>query len=454
MNLLLLGILTVVFVSSSKGDDSNTGLSVSQPVRTIARAREIGGEIKLRKGDVFYEYLRGKDFSLSAYGACGKRPVICGFRIIPAEASGRLWERWRGNIYRLDLMAMGYAGYTGNTSENNHKNIHNIGAIYDPAEDRVYGRRCKDIEDMQKNLDFWQPRGDYRYLYVLAANPELLTGRELWLSMGADAIRGTDYSVDGISFFGWGKHGIRGGSNIRVKDCTFDVIGGSIHEYEKRWVRFGNGVEFWADQAVNNEVSRCRFFRIYDTATTIQGPMSIQKESRCSDIHFHHNLMVGCRQDFEVWINSADGLMPQNCSFTHNRGYDSGANGFDIDNPNNTHLLHYILSPYGVNGILIEDNVFTGGDGLYYASTALDNMAISRNVFRCSEGDPVILSQWDKIRICAPLCKDGIWHFAEGLNEDSSVIMGTSHSRREALGRFEAFINSLTGGSTFKIKLK
>jgi len=475
-----------VYVSSSKGDDTASGMSADHPVRSISRARELGSDIRLRQGDVFYEYLRGRGFSLSSYHdgrKSGPMPVLSGFRIIEAEASSGLWERvawdsdgsWHadsdGIIWRLDLLAEGFSGYTGNVRESEHRNIFNIGAIYDPSEDRIYGRKCQCVSReafdslqeqktgspyryLERDMDFYQLRGsDYRYLYVLAGDPSLLVGRELWLSMGADCIRGNEFSVSGVKFTGWGKTAVRGGSHICVTGCEFDIIGGSTHEYEPYWIRFGNGAEFWADQAVDVELRDCHFSRVFDTATTIQGPMSRARDSRCSDIRIHHNLIERCRQDFEVWIRSEEGLMPERCSFTHNIGRDCGDNGFDTREYNNTHLLHYILSPYRVEGILIEDNVFYGGMGLYYANSAMDNLAIGRNLYHCAPGAPVLHGLYGKLDISAPVREGGIYRFAVGISEDGDPVWGYAHRRKEAQKRFEAFINELTGGSAFRLKL-
>lgn len=473
-----------VYVSSSRGDDSSDGASASAPVKTIRRARELGNDIRLREGDVFFEYLRGRGFSLSAYadeGTAGQKPVISGFRVIPSGLSARLWERgsldggqdWKpdpeGDIYRLDLLADGFRGFTLNVSENDKKNIHNVGAIYDAASDKIFGRKCQCPDSvsfaglsgdgtsspyryLDRDLDFWQPRGSYRYIYVKASDPGLLLGRELSLSMGADAVRGNDFSVSGIKFTGWGKHGVRGGSDIRVTGCDFDIIGGSLHEYEPYWVRYGNGAEFWADSACRDEVARCTFSRIFDTATTIQGPMTAG--SQCSDIHIHDNIIRGCRQDFEVWIRSEDGNMPSDCSFKRNEGYDCGQNGFETQEFNNTHVLHYVLSPFKITGITVEDNVFHDGMGLFYANSKMDNFPVGHNIYICKPGAPVIHGLYGTLDINAPVRKGLRYFFAEGLAPEGGLTFGHALTRRRALRRFNNFINSLTAGSSWEVRLE
>ena len=78
-----------VYVSSSSGNDNNSGLASSRPVKTLAKARSLlrdgsGDWMLLRCGDVWFETLRGwtksgksKDEPLliSSYGK-GERPVL------------------------------------------------------------------------------------------------------------------------------------------------------------------------------------------------------------------------------------------------------------------------------------------------------------------------------------------------------------------------------------------
>src|SRR5690348_11040739 len=60
----------VVYVSSSQGLDTNSGLSQSAPLKTIAKARTLlrngmPDEMLLKKGDTWYEPLSSPKWSLS-----------------------------------------------------------------------------------------------------------------------------------------------------------------------------------------------------------------------------------------------------------------------------------------------------------------------------------------------------------------------------------------------------
>ena len=462
-----------IFVSSSKGNDSNSGLSTEAPVRTLARARELGDDIRLRGGDTFYESThRKKGFNYRPYYDGQKaRPVISGFRIIPAGMSTSLWQQgcfnesgeWmpsaEGNIYRLDLEAEGFEGYLGNTSSKSG----NIGTLYDPEKDILYGRKCqfqsKEIYDrtegfktnspykyMYKDMDSFQPSDDFRYLYVLCNDRSKLIGKELWLSMGDFAVRGTDFTLTGLSIIGWGRHGCRADSRVTVKDCEFDIIGGSILESYPYWIRFGNGAEVWAKSAVDVIVERCTFSRVFDTATTIQGNMPESEGSFCTNIHFRHNVMRNCRQDFEVWINNPEGLQPSDCSFTHNKGYDCGYNGFETGEYNNSHLLYYFQQDSSpLEGFRIEKNSFYGGMALYYANTNIRYLKIGRNKYFCSLGAPVLHAYYGQLEINAPVLENGQYRYAVDLDEEGRIIYALTGSRTAAVKGVEVLVNRLTG---------
>lgn len=474
-----------IYVSSSKGSDSNPGTRM-KPVATIARALALGNDIRLRCGDWFYESIEEYDIRVSSYGPASKgKPVLSGFRKLAAGQTGKdgrsVWERgafdkegtWHpdneGDIYRLDMKAPGiFGGFTDNSREN----YSNIGTLYDPSCDRMYGRKCQaQTEELYNSLevrtgssyrflardyDFFQTtRADasgnaaYRYLYVKASSPELLRDKELWMSAGVNAIRGACKTISGIKVFGWGYHGVKGFSDIHIEGCDFDIIGGSVLVTYPRWVRYGNGVEFWATSSRNSSCRGCHFSRIYDTATTIQGPMSREDCSFCENIIFEGNVMNDCRQDFEVWIRTTDNTMPVNCAFIGNRGYDSGSNGFESEEVNNTHMLHYV-NRYAISGIDIRDNEFWGGDGLYFVSGRENDMPIGKTTYHCGLGDPVIKGARGLV-ITAPVLEEGRYRYVSSVSEDRTLTYDSSDTLEGALEGLRKTLGDVTGNYDFRI---
>ena len=61
-------IATVVYVSSSAGDDSNDG-SMKSPLKTFAKIPKENARILLKKGDVFYEPLSERARNIPLYAA-------------------------------------------------------------------------------------------------------------------------------------------------------------------------------------------------------------------------------------------------------------------------------------------------------------------------------------------------------------------------------------------------
>jgi len=475
MLLMLASCSSGVYVSSSTGDDSNDGSKPSKAVKTIGHALEIGKDIKLKTGDWFFEAVTADSVKISSYGCKDDgKPVLCGFMRVPAGMKGAdgnsIWQRgafdqegvWAssedGNIYRLEIAAL-KDGFNSTYSDL----CANVGTIYDPATDIMYGRKCqaqtKEISDTLsykappsyrypvKDLDFYQHWTDYRYIYVLSSDSALLTERELWLSAGAHGIKGTVKDIKDIKVFGWGFHGASVQHDVTIQNCDFDIIGGSYLKGYDHWVRYGNGTEFWATDSYNSLVENCTYSRVYDTGTTIQGDYGPDK--RCDNVIFRNNTFRGCRQDFEVWIRSTDGSMPQNCYFINNVGYDCGNNGFDSTEGNNTHLLHYVVSNYPISGITIENNEFFGGEGLYYSGIH-SNMPTGKTIYHCAEGAPVI--KHHRFVITAPQKdENGGYKYISAMNSDYQFEWKTASDLQGALAGFNEILTQVTGNSEIKI---
>ncbi len=218
-----------------------------------------------------------------------------------------------------------------------------------------------------------------------------------------------------------------------------------------RWVRYGNGVEFWASTSHDSSCRNCRISRIYDTATTIQGGMS-QDKGACRNIEICGNEMHNCRQDFEVWIKSSDGTMPQNCIFSNNKGYDSGDNGFESTEPNNTHLLHYLSCKYPVKGITISDNEFFRGAALYFCKE-WKHLPTGTMTYHCPLGHPILVGEKNLV-ITAPEKENGRYRYAAGVNEEGEILYAYSKDLMKALKKLKKTLGDLSGNYDITVSIE
>lgn len=153
--------------------------------------------------------------------------------------------------------------------------------------------------------------------------------------------------VEGISFLYTGAHGIVGApvQHLRVRDCTFGWIGGSLLAM---WpdgrggtypVRYGNGIEFWAKgHSLDIRLENNYFYEVYDTAMTNQGDCGGILEQMV----IASNRTERCEQSYEVWFTSTNYLV-KSIELFGNRFEDAGYGWSHAQRPNKnaTHLLAY-----------------------------------------------------------------------------------------------------------------
>jgi hypothetical protein len=102
---------TTYYVSSSQGNDANSGTSAAAPWKTIAQVNgqtfQPGDSVLLRRGDVWNESLAppssgnaGNPITFDAYGT-GPAPNLTGYYAVPATA----WELVTGNAWKARVPA-------------------------------------------------------------------------------------------------------------------------------------------------------------------------------------------------------------------------------------------------------------------------------------------------------------------------------------------------------------
>jgi len=153
-----------------------------------------------------------------------------------------------------------------------------------------------------------------------------------------------------------GAHGI-GGANthhIVVRNCDLGYIGGGDQRGGEHTVRYGNGVEFWAN-ARDSLVEGCRLWEIYDAALTNQnnGPHVVQE-----NITYRNNVIWNCEYSFEYW-NRPENSLTENILFENNTCVNAG-HGWGHSqrpDPSGRHLCFY-SSPAQAKEIVIRNNIF------------------------------------------------------------------------------------------------
>lgn len=422
--LFSMGASAQVYCSASAGNDRNDGRTEQTAVRSIARAAELGRDIRLKGGDTFYERitLRGTPdapYRISAYGE--GQPRLSGFKVVPRGKG--LWKRGRfdeqlqwvpdrhGDIFRLDLWDPHVQGMPGNDTR-----TCDIGCLYLPVSDEIHGIRCgfrspadtipPSLRDTQfaqcltHDYDFYQPWAsvtkdgrkvldmpDDRYLYVKYAAGNL-NRQELWLSCGQTGVATRYVTLDGLHILGWGAHGVGTGTHTNVLNCKIDIIGGSLFLGYSTGTRYGNGIEFYIARTASdclcegNEISRT-----FDCGITIQGAGF--PGATAERIVFRRNTLRDCRQSLEFWLSNTEKGDPESrlhfvdCVAEGNICYPTRSCFGRNHDGNNSQLLFY--QGRQLAGLTIRDNIFIGGDTYYFTSGSTCASLVD-NTFICTPG--------------------------------------------------------------------
>ena len=426
-------ISTVVYVSSSAGDDSNDG-SMKSPLKTFAKIPKENARILLKKGDVFYEPLSGlSNCVVDSYGKGSKYPEICGLKLLKNPDA---WEDMGNGVWRLDMnKTENFYGRNLEITKGNYQ-LNNLGALYDAASDTVYGHKVKKLEMLEKDWDIttgeiYKPKDidaeSYRWLYEkLGKNPSS-DGAKLGILTYGNGVSGLkNCTVRNIAIKGFGRHGLTGSFGGKVENVKIDLIGGSTQVGYRTWVRLGNGIEFWISGSPSsnnrNHVSGCTISRTYDCGSTIQGIVE-KGEIVASDITFTGNKFYRCRQAFEHFLsNRSNGRSEYiNCHFEGNFAWEMGENEFSTPEPRDNNFLTYDQKR---KGMIIKNNVCYGSG--IYAGTRGWAEHFGENTFYVEQGKHNLLFvySWGKQGIEIPSNSEAdIQKYRETLGDTTSKII-------------------------------
>lgn len=341
------------YVDSESGLDENSGLSAETPWKTLDKVNDTsfapGDVIHLKCGSLWRESLHLKSAGTeespiiyTSYGE-GPKPILC--RSIPLNRE----EFWIPDGENVWVTSDEISKQFGSAD------IGNIILDGDRAAFKKWGRG-----ELLNQDDFWYDlKGDRRVRFWSTVNPARVhqTLEAAQMRNIVDHTNASCVTVDGLDIRYGAAHGF-GGRNARhltIRNCDISWIGGG-DQYsragEGKRVRYGNGIEFWAE-ASDCLVENNRIWEVYDAALTNQGDEKNIEEN----ITYRGNVIWNCEYGFEYW-NGEDSVT-RNILFEENFCFDSGYGWghYQRPNKNGRAFLAYRNSARTENFVM-RNNVF------------------------------------------------------------------------------------------------
>lgn len=317
------------YVSSSEGDDNNSGRTPDKPKKTLDMFNGVPNvNIMLKCGDTFQmkdTFWLGSSVIMAVYGE-GTRPILDYYQ--PLEV---LWTSVSDchNVWSADLKGIsGLYNGTGNKSDCNIGHLQINGECnwkrLVKGDDEEYS--YPDYLAEQKSGAFavdWENATLYLYSTV---DPNQL---EIYYPLPNHAMsvyHVVSSTVMGIELRGAGFHGISisEASNITVSNCYIHHIGGGL--LRDRGPRYGNAVELW-DSGRNLTITYNMAEWIYDTCYTNQGNAAGMIQQ---DLYFAGNIGRYCFWGIETWGDGSSTNEFRNIVYKDN----VLMNACDVTNPN------------------------------------------------------------------------------------------------------------------------
>lgn len=319
---------TTYYVSESKGEDSNNGISSSTPWKTIDKMNGApeNANVLFERGGVYRGTFTAK--SNCYYGAYGSGAKPCIYGSKENSASVSKWTQQSGtNIW---ILSTTYA---------------DVGVVV-INEGRQVGVRKPSLTDLKKNLDFYS-NGTNLYLYCDQNPGSKYSSIEVGDKRHIISIPAlTNVTIENLTVKYGGAHGISStghSKNIKIRNCEIAWIGGSMLSPN---VPFGNGVELW-DGGQDVLVENCWVYQIFDSGLSHQGNQNLVK-----NITFRSNLIEYCGySSIEFWHHPRNTTQMENILYTKNilRFADYGWE--KLQRPDSKHC--HILGPSGMDNMVI-----------------------------------------------------------------------------------------------------
>lgn len=355
---------TVYYFDSVHGSDFHNGRSAEKAFKSL----EMMNKIRLKAGDTVY-IARGSEYrgqlicregvTYVSYGS-GEKPVFLGS---VSAAEEKKWKKT--DIPNVWVFSQKFDDDVGNI-------------IFDGGEavglkqiTGIFGFKGT-LEELTSDLSFWYSTDDKKVYLYSEQNPALRFG-EIEFAMCRHVVNlAKDVTVDGICVLYGGAHGITGGNyNVTVRNCEIGWTGGSIQPGLDHVVRYGNGIEFWADSE-NVLVENCYIYQIYDAGITFQS----NEDSKIKKITFRNNVIEKCTYSFE-YFNGEGGLL-EDILIDSNTFRDAGKGwGAQRCDPANTANINSWTHVNDCKNYVISNNVLDGSTcSMFIISSQTGNLPV------------------------------------------------------------------------------
>ena len=291
----------------------------------------------------------GKPGHPVVYGAFGEgaKPVI--------EAS---WDKSGvGDWREADGLWVAEAGASAD--------IGNI--IFDHGANGCAFKKCF-LKDVKDDLDFWCDPKTFAVHVKSDANPATRF-KSIELCEKKHCINEAkmhDVVYDGLHLRYTAAHGIGGDSvkRITVRNCDISWIGGGYLYYDKKGngVRYGNGIEFWAN-CEDVLVESNRVWECWDAGLTNQSNKdgAVQR-----NIVWRGNEVWNCEYSYEYWQQGV-AARTENVLVENNIFRDAGKGWGHSQrwNPNAAHLMFYDTTAQTA-GFVVRGNLFSRSENTLF----------------------------------------------------------------------------------------
>lgn len=338
----------IIYVSND-GDDSNDGLSESNPIKTLDKVNEMfkddlipeSSAVLFRDGDTFKGRIVVKkdNIVLGSYGDIKKgKPLLT--RSLHNGVKEGNWIEVKPNIWKYTINDndevfapdVGVVWMFCDKGNNNcSKSMNNYDRTFEYSQkiitDEDYDETNLDdkIDTILTNdLESYHaghasrsfPTGKALYLYSTSNPKTRFDDIEFSLTLNLiECNNFTDLKVDNLKMYFTGSHAVSTLTlaNLVITNNEFGFIGGGTQKYENnKGLRYGNAVQVWGGVeetngkpvnegfVVDNNIS----YQIYDTAYTWQ--YTLNKPTKVEKCRISNNVMDYNGAVVEYWFNNKE----------------------------------------------------------------------------------------------------------------------------------------------------